>query len=396
MSFSNVCFESISENILLTARSENFAGYDPFDGLNGTLFSVFPRLKNTILGLAVTQFLKNSPFNFRPFLGVPKARNPKGVALFIMGMVETYRRTSDSSLLVSCSEIANWLIEQKSAVTEWMYPCWGYHFDWKARAFFVPKGKPNIITTVYISRALYELGCVLEREDLKQEALASADFIVNSLYSEADGRKFFAYIPGEKAFVHNASLWGAAWVAFVGSVQNNAHYKELALSIARQSVKNQNSDGSWVYGTRSHHGFIDGFHTGYNLEALHEIRSVLKTEEFDQSIEIGMQYYKKNLFEEDGTAKYYHNNRYPLDVHSAAQAIITFLKVGGSADDVAFAKRIMQKAIDDLYLPEKGHFCYQVRRHFSNKINYMRWTQAWAYYSFSMLANYLVDNDESD
>ncbi|MDZ7902882.1 MAG: hypothetical protein U5L01_10245 [Rheinheimera sp.] len=34
---------------------------------------------------------------------------------------------------------------------------------------------------------------------------------------EHEGRGFFAYIPGETAFVHNASLWGAAWVAFAGS-----------------------------------------------------------------------------------------------------------------------------------------------------------------------------------
>lgn len=388
--------KKVAAQIIQDAIASDFKGFDPFDGLNSKLFDIVPHARNSLLGLFWIQLFKISPINFRKLLLVEKARNPKGVAIFISGMLQDFHRTKDERLLPLCLYLAEWLLSIKCDLKTWDSPSWGYHFDWKARAFFVPKGKPNIITTIYVSRALYDLGCVLDLDYLKQEGLASAGFIVKHLTTQIDGKTFFAYIPGESAFVHNASLWGAAWVAFAGAVKNNEDYKQLALTVARQSVADQHSDGSWAYGTRSHHGFIDGFHTGYNLEALHEIRTALNTQEFDKSIEKGMRYYKENLFEADGTAKYYHNNRYPLDVHSSAQAIITFLKVGGSAEDVAFATRVMQKAVDDLYLPEKGHFCYQVRRHFSNKINYMRWTQAWAYYSFSTLANYLVDNDGSD
>jgi hypothetical protein len=30
---------------------------------------------------------------------------------------------------------------------------WGYNFDWQARAFYVPVGKQNIVTTVFAANA---------------------------------------------------------------------------------------------------------------------------------------------------------------------------------------------------------------------------------------------------
>lgn len=247
----------------------------------------------------------------------------------------------------------------------------------------MPKGKPNVITTLYVSRALYELGVLAKRNDLCLVALNSAHFIVEHLTTKLDGREFFAYIPGETAFVHNASLWAAAWVAFAASKTANQGYAELAVKVARQSVSEQAADGSWVYGARHHHQFIDGFHTGYNLEALHEIRTALGITEFDAAISKGLSYYKKNLFAENGAAKYYHNNPYPLDMHSVAQAVLTLLRVGGSPDDIALAEKTIQWSLNELYLPKQQRFVYQKTARYTNKINYVRWTQAWVYYSFA-------------
>jgi hypothetical protein len=288
--------------------------------------------------------------------------------------------------LTQASELADWLLTQQSDQAQWQHSCWGYHFDWNARAFFVPKGKPNVITTIYVAQALYALSLVVQDERAKAwqaAAFDSAHFIVNTLYTEHDGRAFFAYIPGETAFVHNASLWGAAWVAVVASQTNNQAYADLALQVAWQSVREQADDGSWVYGSRHHHQFIDGFHTGYNLEALQLISTSLATSEFADAIARGLAYYKAELFEADGTAKYYHNNRYPLDMHSVAQAVFTLLRVGGTADDLALAEKVIDWSLREMYIADKAQFYYQKQPGFSNKINYIRWTQAWVYYSFA-------------
>jgi hypothetical protein len=374
---------SVAGALLVDARSNSFAGYDPFDGLNSGLFQRVPALKKGLFGLAWIQLHKRSPINLRPLCGIPKGRNPKGVALFILGMLEDYARTGESHYLTEACELADWLLTQQSDKAQWQHACWGYHFDWNARAFFVPKGKPNVITTIYVVQALYALSRVAARQDYRDVAFDAAHFIVKTLYTEHDGRAFFAYIPGETAFVHNASLWGAAWVAVVASQTGNQQYADLALQVAWQSVREQAEDGSWVYGSRHHHQFIDGFHTGYNLEALHLIAQSLQTSEFDDAISRGLTYYKAELFEADGTAKYYHNNRFPLDMHSVAQAVFTLLRVGGQPDDLALADKVIQWSLQEMYLPATGQFYYQKQPRFNNKINYIRWTQAWVYYSFA-------------
>ncbi|WP_244623385.1 aspartate-semialdehyde dehydrogenase [Shewanella salipaludis] len=384
---------SLNRHLLGNAGKNNFAGYDPFDGLNSGLFRLFPRLKQGLFGLAWIQLNKRSVLNLRPLLAVPKGRNPKGIALFILGMLEDYHRTQDEGYLVQARELADWLQSQQSDVSVWQHACWGYHFDWNARAFFVPKGKPNVITTIYVAQALFALFQATQEKRYRDLAFDAAHFIVKTLYTEHEGRKFFAYIPGETAFVHNASLWGAAWVARVAAETGNHEYAQMALTVARQSVALQEVNGSWVYGARHHHQFIDGFHTGYNLEALHSLQQALGTDEFDEAIQLGLAYYKAELFDEDGTARYYQNNRYPLDMHSVAQAMITLLRVGGAKEDLALARRVLDCSIRQMYQPAKGRFSYQKHKFFSNKINYMRWTQAWVYYSFAYFNRVTQDAD---
>lgn len=386
----------LCQKVLDRAKKDSFAGYDPFDFLNSKYFKASPLYKIVWCRIAWLQLGKRLPVNLRVLLAVPKMRNPKGIGLFILGLLEDYQRTRGTVFLENAIELGDWLLGQKCDQKVWKHACWGYHFDWNARAFFVPKDKPNIVTTVYIAQALFALGEQSGKKIYIETALDSADFIVDSLYTESNGRVFFAYIPGEDAFVHNASLWGAAWVAFVGARRKDECFMKLGLQVSRQSAAEQNIDGSWVYGARHHHQFIDGFHTGYNLEALHIIRKALRTEEFDDVIERGLLYYKTHLIEEDGTAKYYHNNRFPLDMHSVTQVVITLLKVGGSEEDILLAKKVVDKSINVLYMPRRKCFMYQKNRLYSNRIDYIRWTQAWVYYSFSYFNHVVASNNEKN
>ena len=386
---------SLNGQLIDSIRAERFAGHDPFDSLNSSLLQATPLYRNEWVLLAWLQLGKRSPLNLRPLLGVPKKRNPKGVGLFISGLLQDYRRTGQARYLQEAQELADWLLTQRSNPQEWTHSCWGYHFDWQARAFYVPAGKPNIITTCYVARALFELGQLTGNQALLDIALDAARFISAQLYTEADGRCFYAYIPGEMAFVHNASLWGAAWCTFAGQQLGDAALVEQAVRVARQSVQEQAADGSWVYGARHHHQFIDGFHTGYNLEALCLLRDALGTAEFDACIARGYRYYVDTFFEADGTAKYYNTSVYPIDMHSFAQAIFTLLKVGGTPADLALCDKVVQRAIELLYLPDKGQFIYQKTRWLTNRINYTRWTQAWAYYSLAYYNRFRAERDHA-
>ena len=379
---------NIVEHLLDNAQQHHFAGDDPFDGLNTYIFRKIPALQDTLVGLAWTQLLKRSPINFRRLVGVPKERNPKGVALFISGLLLEYQRTQNVERLEQAKELGEWLVDNMCDQQKWGAPCWGYHFPWKARAFYVPLGKPNLITTVYVSQALFELGQITEDEKLSQIALESADFIVNTLYQPLNEGDYFRYIPDEPALVHNANLWAAAWVLKSARLRGISSHEKLAHKACMTSIKAQQKDGSWPYGARAHHQFIDGFHTGYNLETLQIMQKEWQSEELQTAIDKGFEYYKQALFTPEGIAKYYHNNVFPMDTHNFMQAVLTLLKIGKSQSDLQLAESVIQQAIENLYLAEQKRFIYQKSSTVTNRNDYIRWTQGWAYYALNF---YLTD-----
>jgi hypothetical protein len=381
----------VSNELLLQMQQQSFAGYDPFDFLNCALLQKTGLDRYELVRLAWLQFGKLSPINFRSIVGVPRLRNPKGIGLFILGMMEDFDRTGDDQYLKEAIVLADWLLQQQCDKTTWQYPCWGYHFDWQARAFFVPKGTPNIITTCYVARALHRIGTIVESEEYIEAALGAAKFVHKHLLLETNEKTFFAYIPKETAFIHNASLWGAAWVAQAGAELGNTKLQETALIVARESANRQLGNGAWTYGDRHHHQFIDGFHTGYNLEALKIVSTALDTKEFDSSVTLGMNYYRSTFFLEDGTAKYFNDSVYPLDMHSFSQGVLTLLKVSNSPADAVLANKIMESALQKMYLQKEKRFAYQKHRWFTNKINYIRWTQAWAYYGLAFFNRYQAE-----
>jgi hypothetical protein len=235
--------------------------------------------------------------------------------------------------------------------------------------------------------ALERLGRLAGRADYREVAWSSAEFIRGHLLADADG-PYFAYVPGETAFVHNASLWGAAWCAVAGSRSAKPDLVDLALRVAHKSAAQQASDGSWIYGTRPHHRFIDAFHTGYNLEALKLICDHVEDSVLSKACEAGYRFYIERCFDEHATAKYYANGVYPIDMHSVAQAIVTIIKVAGDASALRFCDRILRRGVDLLYRPAPGLFAYQRSRLYANSLNYLRWTQAWAYYSLSLFLHH--------
>ena len=374
--------EVVSQRLWHSMAQDDFAGDDPFDFLNSPVSRVF-LFRHPLVRLAWLQLGKRSPINLRRVLAVPKRRNPKGVALVILGLIARYQVTAEPQLLNHAASLADWLVAQSCRGDSWKHHCWGYHFDWQARAFYVPAGKPNMITTYYVSAALFALGEMVGSDEFQAVALDSSYFMVKDLLQTDRKQLCFSYIPGESTLVHNASLWGAAWAAKAGVALKDDRLQEVALETARTSVDAQREQGAWVYGERSHHQFIDGFHTGYNLEALDMLRKALQFSEFDGAIACGLDYYRTTFFSEDGTANYYHDNPYPLDMHSAVQGVITLLKVNADETSYALAERIINRAIQTLYLEKKGQFIYQRHRWLSNSINYMRWTQAWAYYGLN-------------
>jgi hypothetical protein len=80
--------------------SESFKGYDPYDGLNSTLFQAIPFIsKNRIARLVWIQLFKRSPLNLRAITGIKKDYNPKALGLFLSGYCNLYKQVKEQEYL---------------------------------------------------------------------------------------------------------------------------------------------------------------------------------------------------------------------------------------------------------------------------------------------------------
>jgi hypothetical protein len=155
------------------------------------------------------------------------------------------------------------------------------------------------------------------------------------------------------------------------------HLARRARAAARFTARRQRPDGSWVYGTAPNDQWVDNFHTGYVLVTLKSISALLGTDEFDSIVQAGYSFWKARMFESTCIPKYFPHKTYPIDIHSVAQAILTFLHFSDIDPEAAErAGKIALWAIHHMQ-DREGFFYYQCGRIFKTKIPYIRWAQAW-------------------
>jgi hypothetical protein len=267
--------------------------------------------------------------------------------------------------------------------------CWGYSFPWQTRTHLVPARTPNLVCTLFVAEALLDLFESSDDERFLKMATSAADYMVEELYwTEGDSICSFSYpFPSSRTPVHNANLLAAAFLIRVSRLTGKEKYLTPALSATRYSVRSQRTDGAWVYGESEKYGWVDNFHTGFNLCALRSIcqeppphaggYSVEREDEFERSLIKGLKYYREHFFREDGAPRYFSDRTYPIDVHSAAQSIITLVQLKDLDEtNEDLAQTVCRWAIANLWRDE-GYFCYQKRSWGTIGIPYMRWGQAW-------------------
>jgi len=314
-----------------TARG--WRGYDPYDGLNSPLARVLP---GKFARQAWTQLHRRSPVNLRPLCGIEPTLNAKTLALAVLG-------SRDEKLLDELEKLRT------------TSGGWGYPFDWQSRAFFVSRGTPNLICTVFGARAYERLG-----------RKCDVSVIEKQLLRERNGERWLAYVPQTDSQVHNINMLGAALLGRRDCMEF--------------SVKRQRADGSWPYGEAANQRWIDNFHTGYNLVALKDYEARTGDHSFAESAERGFAFWERTFWRADGAPRYYHEEDYPLDTHCSAQAILTCLAFGRIEKAVTAARWAVENMWDKL-----GFFWYQRGRYCANHLSYVRWTQAWMYYALAEL-----------
>lgn len=362
----------------------NWAGFDPYDGLNSPIFKWLPFLQKRLPRLIFIQFMKRSILNFRTVVGINREQNPKGLALFSSSLIRLLDIgiINDPAIVIS---VINQLINKKTP--DQPYMCWGYNFDWQQRRLLVPKFTPNIICTTFAGNALLDAYEKFGDSSYLEMAISAGNFILRGLnISESNNGICFSYTPLDRAKVHNASLLGVAFLARLYSISGNKDFFDYAFSAAKFSVSKQSPDGSWPYGEDEVQKWIDNFHTGYNLIALQRFTRYTRNKEFEENIKSGFKFYISNFFTDGCLAKYYHNKLYPIDIHSIAQSIVTLMELKDldKNNNMELALSLCQWGINNMKSKE-GYFYYQRKRFYMNRISYMRWSQAWMLLSLSTL-----------
>ena len=362
-------------------EKENYKGYDCYDALNSPLLSALS-FNSKNLRIAFIQALKILPINLRPFLHVSRDYNPKGLGLLLSATSNLWKVTSDKNYLKKLEFLATLLSNLSSK--GYAGSCWGYNFDWQSRVFFVPKYTPTIVNTSYVAHAYLDAYEATHNESYLNIARSACDFILKDLYRSNDENFIcFSYTPIDRLKVHNANILGAGLLARVFSYTREDELKNTAERSVGYVMKYQRADGSWCYAETNIQQWVDSFHTGFILESLKHFLDSTGDKTFESNLTIGFDFYIRHFFLEDGTPKYFHNYVYPIDIHSAAQGIVTLTKLEYVHPQAKSIKsKLLQWTIRNMQ-DKKGYFYFQKRKYFTNKIPYMRWSQAWMYHALA-------------
>ncbi len=356
------------------AEQASWKGWDPYDGLNFP-GSRFLTLRQKWIRIALIQFFKRSPINFRPVFGIPQHVNPKALALFAAAALEL-------SLQESRFEgVARRLLDELFARQKrWKNgKAWGYPFDWQSRAFFAPAGTPNVVVTSFAADALLEGAERLKVSAYRDAAYDAARFVAEDLNCAPTAHGLcFSYTPLDHSRIDNANLLAAQLLARTGKASGETSWARKAQEATAHALSRQKTDGSWTYGEASNQGWIDHFHTGFNLVALDQISTHLESAACADAVKRGLDFYLDHFFEQDGAPRYYADNLWPIDIHSAAQALMTLARFRDRSPKAsAQLSRTTVWTLKHMVQPVTGGLVFQRHRFWSNTVPYRRWSQAW-------------------
>jgi rhamnogalacturonyl hydrolase YesR len=367
-------FSSI-ERLSRWLEENDYRGYDTFDGLNARFvrpLTFETRFLRTVLQQGVRRF----PLNLRPVLGITKEYSTKGMGFLARGFIRLHQTTGVQTWKDKAEFALQWLIENRAP--GYSGACWGNHFDYQSRGFYLPKGVPTVVWTSLIGHAFLDAFDHFQDERYLQIAVSACEHIVKDLGTLRDGEGIcISYIPITDTQVHNANTLGGSLLARVFSHNGNESYRELAQKAMQYTAQYQRADSSWYYAEKANHHWVDNFHTAYVLDCFKHYEQRTGDDRFHEKMMKGYEYWKKTFFLPDGTPRYYDYKTLPLDIQCSSQAIDTLVFFHDrDPESLPLAIKVAQWTIDHMQ-DRTGYFYY---RRYSpslvNKTPTLHWGQA--------------------
>ena len=152
-------------------KRHDYKGYDTFDGLNARLLRPLT-FETRLLRTVLQQGVRRCPFNLRPLVGVRPSHSTKGMGFIARGFSRLHKATGDPEWLRLAEAKLDWLLENRAV--GYRGACWGNHFDYQSRAFYLPKGIPTVVWTSLIGHAFLDGYRVHERSVISRWLSAPA------------------------------------------------------------------------------------------------------------------------------------------------------------------------------------------------------------------------------
>lgn len=378
--------EQSCRRALAWAEEWDYEGYSKYDALDSFLLRALS-LGNKYLRLIYTQVVMRSPVNLRPWLLVPKGKNPKGMALFAQAYLNLFAYRGDDRNRDQALYCLNWLRENQAS--GYSGACWGYNSAWQTPGFYAPKFGPNMVVTAFVSRAFVKAYELLGNEAFLDLARSSVEFIRRDLrvVHESKEMKCYSYTPFARWTALNINALGAGLLARIYHHTREPSLRDEAQRMMEFVVSKQTDYGAWYYTDPPNLSPLthDNYHTGYILDSILEYSYSTGDQSYMANYRQGLEFYDQNLFLNNEAPKFLFDRIYPIDIHGAAQGIVTFSKAAQYGEsDMRKALKIAKWAIDNMQ-DSDGHFYYQKGRLFTKKFSLVRWNQAWMAYALTTL-----------
>lgn len=368
--------DAIIEKSILFVEERNYKSYDLFDILESSLIDKTTSFSPLMRRIAI-QLNKNFIFNIRPLLGYEPILHTKAVSDMLSVYTMLYRERKDECWKNKADEMYDLLMLKSLHFGGGIG--WGLNFPYTTRFVNAKRETPNLYNTLNSVHSILDYYEISNKVEIKDIVLKVLKFMFDYLgYVPIDQQTgWFRYYPEQITPNFNVNATSASFFARINHLfTEELVSKNIIDSLLSFLIENQNENGSWYYAMSDNGKWIDGYHTGFILDALLYLDEINYDFQLFQSLERGISFYIHNLFTKDNIPKFFHDKIYPVEAQNCAQAILTLTKCINQKKNIkiSFVESVVSNVLRHLY-NEKGYFYYKKDTLFTNKQIYFRWSQ---------------------
>jgi hypothetical protein len=322
---------------------------------------------------------------------VRKQRFATADAQLALAFLNLHEITGEAKVLARAEEFGTHLL--RTSIPGYSGYCWGYPFDWQNNHGLWKRDTPFITATPYAFEAFLRLYDVTGERRHLEVAESIARFVQDDLHDTPTSENATAgsYSPNDRSQVLNASAYRVMVLTEASRRFNEPRYAQTAQRNLRFVLQNQRADGAWLYALdHPSERFIDHFHTCFVLKNLVKVNWHLKSEAVAQAIGKGYEYYRRELFDEEGLPKSFalepRTQIVRLEMYNFAEAITLGALLRESIPAAFEHARQLAEVLVTRYQCRAGHFVTRVYRGgWRHTFPFIRWPQSQIFYALTNL-----------